>query len=241
VGVDLAGTGLVRVVQRLGQLLRPRSVHVSISEAAAPTDDLLADLPSGLTRLSVWDSREGPSALDMFMGNIEAPVAPPASLPRQLPQLSSLQELELDGAVLYPLLLRGMPHLRRLEVNSCKLLPGGDAAADRSAVAALLAAVGCLQRLTQLHIRCNRIDVDCDQNLNAGDPAAYTALTASSALHGLTYAGKMDFSAALNSLRTLPLIFMLCSISRCARTMETSSHACLLHMRTSGPCNPANP
>jgi hypothetical protein len=72
-------------------------------------------------------------------------------------------------------------------VNSCKLLPCGDAAA---AAAALLAAVGCLKHLTQLRIMCNRDDFKYNQNLNAGDPAAYTALTASSALRELTYASK---------------------------------------------------
>ena len=53
-GVDLAGTGLGRVTLRLTAAWpQLRSVHVSISDGAAPTDKLLAYLPSGLTRLSV--------------------------------------------------------------------------------------------------------------------------------------------------------------------------------------------
>jgi hypothetical protein len=184
---DVTGTGLACVTKHLGRLPQLRSLHVGISDNAAHTDDLLADLPPSLTRLVVWDMRDHSTA-DMW--DFELPAIPPASLPRQLPQLSTLQELELDGAVLYPSLLRDTPDLQRLVVHSCKLLPGGDAAADKAAAAALLAAVGCLKHLTHLCIECDRSDFDCDQNLNAGDPAAYTALTASSALHSLTYAGK---------------------------------------------------
>ena len=185
---DVTGTGLACVTKHLGRLPQLRSLHVGISDNAAHTDDLLADLPSSLTRLVVWDMRRDPSTADMW--DFELPAIPPASLPRQLPQLSTLQELELDGAVFYSSLLRETPDLQRLVVHSCKLLPGGDAAADKAAAAALLAAIGCLKHLTYLCIKCDRSDFDYDQNLNAGDPAAYTALTVSSALHSLTYAGK---------------------------------------------------
>mgnify|MGYP001811122859 CR=1 FL=1 len=179
--VDLAGTTLARVVQQFSHLPQLCSFAISISDTAAPTDDLLAGLPSGLTRLEVWDVRD---KLASMVG--------PASFPGQLPQLSSLQELEIANAAFYPSMLRDTPHLRCLDVQSCKLLPGGDAAADRAAAAALLAAVGCLKHLTEL---CIRGDITSSydfgsQNLNAGEPTAYTALTASSTLHSLTYEGK---------------------------------------------------
>jgi hypothetical protein len=180
--VELADTALAHVVQQFSNLPQLRSFGVSISEAAAPRNDLLAGLPSNLTRLEVWDSRH---ELASLVGH--------ASFPRQLPQLSALQELEIANVAFDPLLLRDTPHLRCLDVQSCKLLPGGDAAADRAAAAAaLLAAVGCLEHLTEL---CVRGDIASSydfgrQNLNAGDPTAYTALTASSTLHSLTYEGK---------------------------------------------------
>jgi hypothetical protein len=262
-GVHLAGTGLGRVTLQLGRLPQLRSVHVSIPDGAAPTDKLMAYLPSGLTRLSVWDSRRGPDTFDLFMGGMAPPV-PIASLPRQLPQLSTLQELELGGAVLYPSLLSDMPHLRRLEVNPRKLLPGGDAAADRTAAGALLAACGGLQHLTQLHIWCNPIDIDCDQNLNAGDPAAYTALTASTALHSLTYAGKRDLLVASDNMRTISLVecLQVCKHRGCICSMHagnSTSQLCFPNIQITmsvtvttcvtwevlcvhilGPCNPTN-
>jgi hypothetical protein len=148
-------------------------------------------------------------------------------------------ELELGGAVLDPSLLSDMPHLRRLEVNSCKLLPCGDAAAGRAAAAALLAAVGGLQHLTQLRIMY-RIDIDFDQNLNAGDPAAYTALTASTALHSLTYAGKRDLSIASDNMRTIPLVecLQVCKHRGCICSMHagnSTSQLCFPHMQITIP------
>jgi hypothetical protein len=155
------------------------------------------------------------------MWDMEMAVPPTASLPRQLPQLSSLQELELDGAVVYPSLLSGM-----LVVNSCQLLPGGDAAAGMAAAAALLAAVGCLKHLTQLRIMCDRSDFDHDQNLNAGDPAAYTALTASSALRELAYASKGHSSSALNQCTCHPLMLaMLPACHSWPTAIESDAHS----------------
>jgi hypothetical protein len=213
--VELAGNGLARVTQQLSCMQQLRNVSIMIPHAAAPIGTLLADLPPFLTYLKVWDERRGWANTSERLHL--------ASLPRQLPQLSSLQEISISNAAFYPSLLRDTPALQRLQIVSCKLLPGmgGDAAADRAAAAAHLAAVGCVKHLTYLDISGDRSSPVWplrDQNLNAGDPAAYTALTACSALHSLTYAGKamlvvMNPSVVLGATNTSLLHIILSHVS----------------------------
>jgi hypothetical protein len=144
------------VVQQLSTLQLLRNVDVNIDTDAARTDAMLSSLRSGLTRLQVFDMRwpEEEDELNHLPG--------PATFPAQMPQLSTLQELSLQQAVIHPSMLSHLSHPQRMCLYECSLLPlddDGDAAAamtnaagKAAAVAAFLAAVGRMTNLRGLEI-----------------------------------------------------------------------------------------
>jgi hypothetical protein len=138
---------------------------------------LLSGLPPSLTSLCV---KEGRDEYDS--------VATHATLPRHLPQLTALKQLELESARFCPAALAAMNGLQQLRLDSCSWM--GDGAAGAAAgdefsqgVAALLAAVG---QMLQLEVLCVE-SFFLEASLNCPDlpVLSCSALTASTCLQKL--------------------------------------------------------
>lgn len=154
----------------------PGSELRSDPPAGSTSANLLSGLPPSLTSLVVYEGRQH------YEGD-----ATHSSLPRQLPQLTALRQLQLNNARFYPSALSSMAQLQRLHLDCCSLL--GDDGGDQSsqAVAGFLAAVEQMQQLEVLIVHT----IWQGRTLSSPDlPAqSYSALTASTLLQELSLQG----------------------------------------------------
>ena len=146
--------------------------------AGSTSANLLSGLPPSLTSLSI---DEGRPSFDGTMTHV--------TLPRQLLQLTRLQQVMLDKARFCPSALASMTQLQQLHLDTCSWV--GDAAAGAAAgdqlsqgVAALLAAVGQMLQLESLYVE----GLWQGASLNSPDVPvqSYSALTASTCLQRLS-------------------------------------------------------